>query len=81
LPVPRVSFDFDSFSFHVPSKGSAAYNAPAAKINPKLSAMVLVFISLSSKDFRKESMLFLGKALPTNHFHGGADWPGGWGSI
>jgi len=79
--VPRVSFDFDSFSFHVPSKGSAAYNAPAAKIKPKLSAMVLVFISLSSKDSRKESTLFLGKALPTGHFQGGADWPGGWGSI
>ena len=26
-------------------------------------------------------MLFLGKALPTNHFQGGADCPGGWGSI
>jgi hypothetical protein len=39
-----VSFDFDSFSFHVPSKGSAAYNPPAIKIIPKLSAIVLVFI-------------------------------------
>jgi hypothetical protein len=37
--------------------GLAAYNAPAAKINPRLSAMVLVFISASSGHFRKRSML------------------------
>jgi hypothetical protein len=65
LLVPGVSFDFDSFSFHVPSTGLAAYSAPAAKINPKISAMVLVFICASSGHFRKRSMLFL-KALPTN---------------
>jgi hypothetical protein len=66
--MPRVSFDFDSFSFHVPSIGSAAYSAPAAKINAKLSAMVLVFISASSRHFRRRSMLFVRKALQTNHF-------------
>jgi hypothetical protein len=59
MAVPRVSFDFDWFNFHVPIIGSAAYNAPAAKTNPKLSAIVLVFISLSSKYFTERSMLLL----------------------
>jgi hypothetical protein len=43
----------------VPSIGLAAYNAAAAKINPKLNATVLVFISASSGHFSKKVNPFL----------------------